>query len=124
MAWTVKALKIRSARPDKAADVQFLAKTIKASGIPEKVTRDKSGANKAAMDEIHCRGETPVIIQQVKYLNNIVQQDHRAVKGVTKPRLNFQSFRSTRNVLAGIELMPMIRKSHLLLQGCIKAVFC
>ena len=77
---------------------------------------DKSGANKAAMDEINARGETPVIVRQVKYLNNIVEQDHRAVKRVTKPMLNFKSFRSAKNVLAGIELMHMIRKGQLLLQ--------
>ncbi|MDH6186668.1 transposase-like protein [Polaromonas sp. CG_23.6] len=78
---------------------------------------DKSGANKAAMDEINARGETPVIVRQVKYLNNIVEQDHRAIKRVTRPMLNFKSFRSAKNVLAGIELMHMIRKGQLLLQG-------
>jgi transposase-like protein len=53
----------------------------------------------------------------VKYLNNIVEQDHRAIKRVTRPMLNFKSFRAARNVLAGIELMHMIRKGQLLLQG-------
>ena len=57
---------------------------------------------------------------QVKYLNNIVEQDHRAVKRVTKLMLNFKSLRAARNILAGIELMHMIRKGQLLLQGCIK----
>ncbi|MBG6073785.1 transposase-like protein [Polaromonas sp. CG_9.7] len=69
------------------------------------------------MDEINARGETPVIVRQVKYLNNIVEQDHRAIKRVTRPMLNFKSFRSAKNVLAGIELMHMIRKGQLLLQG-------
>ena len=94
-----------------------------ANGVPEKVTMDKSGANKAAMDEIKARGETPVIVRQVKYLNNIVEQDHRAIKRVTKPMLNFKSFRAAKNVLAGIELMHMIRKGQLLLEGCIKLSF-
>ena len=93
------------------------------NGIPEKVTMDKSGANKAAIDEINARGETPVIVRQVKYLNNIVEQDHRAIKRVTRPMMNFKSFRAARNVLAGIELMHMIRKGQLLLQGCIKLSF-
>ena len=48
---------------------------------------------------------------QVKYLNNIVEQDHRAIKRVTRPTLNFKSFRSAGSVLAGIELMYMIRKA-------------
>ena len=60
---------------------------------------------------------------QVKYLNNIVEQDHRAVKRVTKLMLNFKSLRAARNILAGIELMHMIRKGQLLLQGCIKLSF-
>ena len=112
-----------TARRDKAAALRFFDKAMKASGAPEKVTMDKSGANKAAMDEINARGETPVTLRQVKYLNNIVEQDHRAVKRITKPMLNFKSFRAARNVLAGIELMHMIRKGQLLLQGCIKLSF-
>ena len=69
------------------------------------------------MDEINARGESQIAIRQVKYLNNIVEQDHRAIKRVTRPMLNFKSFRAARNVLAGIELMHMIRKGQLVLQG-------
>jgi transposase-like protein len=106
-----------TARRDKAAALRFFDKAMKANGVPEKVTMDKSGANKAAMDEINCRGEVPIIVRQVKYLNNIVEQDYRAIKRVTKPMLNFKSFRAARNVLTGIELMHMIRKGQLLLEG-------
>ena len=112
-----------TARRDKAAAMRFFEKAMKASGVPEKVTMDKSGANQAAMDEINAKGEMPIIVRQVKYLNNIVEQDHRAIKRATKPMLNFKSFRAARNVLAGIELMHMIRKGQLLLQGCIKLSF-
>ena len=75
------------------------------------------------MDEINSTGVAPIIARQVKYLNNIVEQDHRAVKRVTRPMLNFKSFRAAKNVLAGIELMYMIRKGQFLLQGCIKLSF-
>ena len=85
-----------TARRDKAAALRFFEKAMKTSGVPEKVTMDKSGANKAAMDEINARGETPVIVRQMKYLNNIVEQDHRAIKRVTKPMLNFKSFRAAK----------------------------
>ena len=44
------------AKRDKAAAMRFFNKAMKASGVPEKVTMDKSGANKAAMDEINARG--------------------------------------------------------------------
>ncbi|UUZ62703.1 IS6 family transposase [Polaromonas sp. P1-6] len=112
-----------TAQRDKAAAVRFFDKAMKASGVPEKVTMDKSGANKAAMDEINARGEMPIIVRQVKYLNNIVEQDHRAIKRITKPMLNFKSFRAAKNVLAGIELMHMIRKGQLLLEGDIELSF-
>ena len=112
-----------TAKRDKAAALRFFDKAMQANGVPEKVTMDKSGANKAAMDEINARGDTPVIVRQVKYLNNIVEQDHRAIKRVTKPMLNFKSFRAAKNVLAGIELMHMIRNGQFLLEGCIKLSF-
>ena len=112
-----------TAKRDKAVALRFFEKAMKASGVPEKVTMDKSGANKAAMDEINGRGETLIIVRQVKYLNNIVEQDHRAIKRVTRPMLNFKSFRAARNVLAGIELMHMIRKGQLLLEGSTELSF-
>jgi hypothetical protein len=74
---------------------------------------DKSGANKAAIDGINHDRELPVEVRQIKHLNNIVEQDHRAIKRVTKPMLNFKSFRSARKVLTGIELMHMIRKGQM-----------
>ena len=102
-----------TARRDKAAAMRFFDKAMKANGVPEKVTMDKSGANKAAMDGINQDRDMPIEVRQVKYLNNIVEQDHRAVKRVTKPMLGFKSFRTASAVLAGIELMHMIRKGQM-----------
>jgi putative transposase len=107
-----------TAKRDKAAAMRFFDKAMQANDVPEKVTMDKSGANKAAMDEINASSEIPIIVRQVKYLNNIVEQDHRAVKRVTTPMLNFKSFQAAKCVLAGIELMHMIRKGQLMLEGC------
>ena len=56
-------------------------------------------------------------MRQVKYLNNIVEQDHRAIKRQTRPILGFKSFWSEAVTLAGVELMRMIRKGQLLLTG-------
>ena len=75
---------------------------------------DKSGANKAAITEINANWEIPMLVRQVKYLNNIVEQDHRAVKRMTKPMLGFESFQSAKNILVGIELMHMIRKGQMM----------
>ena len=68
------------------------------------------------MDEINARGESQIVIRQVKYLNNIMEQGHRAIKRITKPMLNFKSFRADRCVLAGIELMHMICKSQCMIK--------
>ena len=102
-----------TAKRDKAAANRFFKKAMRHNGDPEKVTMDKSGANKAAIDGINDDRELPIEVRQIKYLNNIVEQDHRAIKRVTKPMLNFKSFCSARNVLAGIELMHMICKGQM-----------
>jgi len=65
------------------------------------------------MDEINQDRNVPIEVRQVKYLNNIIEQDHRFVKRVTKPMLGFKSFRTASAVLAGIELMHMIRKGQI-----------
>ena len=57
------------------------------------------------------------MIRQVKYLNNIVEQDPRAIQRVSPPMLNFMSFRAARCVLAGIELMHMIRNAQFMTRG-------
>jgi transposase-like protein len=108
---------ILTAKRDKAAAKRFFDKAMEANGTPEKVTMDKSGANKAAIDEINAGRETPMVVRQIKYLNNIVEQDHRAVKRITKPMLGFKSFLSAKSILAGIELMHMIRKGQLMMEG-------
>ena len=96
---------------------------MKANGVPEKVTMDKSDANKAAIDGINAGLETPIVGRQVRYLNNIVEQDYRAIKRVTRPMLDFKSFRTARSILAGIELMHMIRKGQLMMKGCNEGSF-
>ena len=78
---------------------------------------DKSGANKTAIDEINRSQDVSITVRQVKYLNNIVEQDHRAIKRVTRPMLNFKSFRSARNMLTGVELMHIIRKDQFAIDG-------
>lgn len=78
---------------------------------------DKSGSNKAAIDAINEGRDVPFQVRQVKYLNNIVEQDHRSVKRITKPMMGFKSFRAACSVLAGIELMHMIRKGQMNVTG-------
>jgi putative transposase len=77
------------------------------------VTIDKSGANLAALQAINAERETPIKVRQVKYLNNIVEQDHRAIKRRTRPMMGFKDFRCARIILPGIETMHMIRKGQM-----------
>ncbi len=100
-------------RRDRAAAQRYFEKTIDQNGVPETVTVDKSGANLAALRGFNAGRETPIKIRQCKYLNNIVEQDHRAIKRIVKPMLGFKSFRCARIILSGIEIMHMIRKGQL-----------
>ena len=106
-----------TAQRDMAAAKRFFDKAIGANGAPNKVAMDKSGANKVAIDAINAGRDVPIVVRQVKYLNNIVEQDHRAIKRVTRPMLNFKSLRAAHCVLAGVELMHMIRKGQFAING-------
>ena len=106
-----------TAKRDRKAALRFLRQAIGQNGVPEKITIDKSGANTAAIESYNTDYEAGIEIRQVKYLNNIVEQDHRAVKRLARPMLGFKSFRSARVTLTGIELMHMIRKGQLRTEG-------
>jgi putative transposase len=106
-----------TAKRDREAALRFLRKAIGQHRVPEKITIDKSGANTAAIESYNAEYEADIEIRRVKYLNNIVEQDHRAVKRVTRPMLGFKSFRSAAVTLAGVELMHMIRKGQLRATG-------
>ena len=106
-----------TARRDRKAAMRFLCKAIGQSGMPEKITIDKSGANAAAVNRYNAEAEASIELRQIKYLNNIVEQDHRAVKRVTRPMLGFKSFWAAAKTLAGIEIMHMIRKGQMIVCG-------
>jgi putative transposase len=92
---------------------RFFDKAIGQNGLPETVTIDKSGSNLAALHAINAERETPIKIRQVKYLNNVVEQDHRAIKRITRPMQGFKAFNCARVILSGIELMIMIKKGQM-----------
>ena len=73
------------------AALRFLSKAIDQSGVPDKITIDKSGANTAAVESYNAEHDAGIELRQVKYLNNIVEQDHRAIKRMTRPMLGFKS---------------------------------
>ena len=102
-----------TAQQDKHAATRFLTQAIRRHGVPETITIDGSEANAAALRGYYEEHGTAIIIRQVKYLNNVVEQDHRAVKRVTRPMLGFKSFDTARGTLTGVEPMHMIKKGQL-----------
>ncbi len=90
---------------DQKTAKRFLNKAISRHGTPDKINIDKSGANAAAIVSYNVEHGTTITIRQCKYLNNIVEQDHRGVKRITRLMLGFKSFEAAQNTLTGIELM-------------------
>src|SRR5262244_2256125 len=88
---------------DEEAALRFLKKAIRRHGVPEKITIDGSAANAAAIKSYNAEHGTAIAIRKIKYLNNIVEQDHRGVKRVTRPMLGFKSFEAAQGTLVGIE---------------------
>jgi putative transposase len=102
-------------RDERAAE-RFLTKAIRRYGMPAKVTIDGSEANAAAIRSYNEEHGTAIAIRQVQDLNNLVEQDHRAVKRVTRPMLGFKSFDAAQWPLVGIELMHMLKKRQMVVE--------
>ncbi len=103
-----------TARQDSAAALRFFCKAIRHHGEPEVGPIDKSGANTSALVTLNAGkpDEETITVRQRKYLNNLVEQDHRNIKRRIRPMLGFKSFRRAQTILAGIELLHMIRKGQ------------
>jgi len=107
-----------SEKRDEAAATAFFKQAIDNNGFPKKVVMDKSGANYAGLENINRLLMLAGIIRfieivQIKYLNNLVEQDHRFIKKITKPMMGFKAFHSAKATIAGIETAHMIRKGQL-----------
>jgi putative transposase len=102
-----------TAKRDLAAARRYLERAINLHGLPEKITIDKSGANTAAIKSVNADACLDIELRQSKYLNNIIEQDHRAVKRITNPMMGFKSFWSAQKLITGIETMHMVTKGQL-----------
>jgi putative transposase len=101
------------AKRDHNAARAFFERAISLHDVPEKIAIDKSGSNKTVVVTIQADTGLEIAMRQSKYLNNIVEQDHRAIKRVTRPMLGFGTFRCARITIAGIETMHIIREHQL-----------
>ena len=111
-----------SERRDLAAARRFFKQAIGINGVPDRVVIDKSGANLAGLMAVNVilkfTGTGRIVtIRQVKYLNNILEQDHRLIKRITGPMMGFKAFHSAAATLAGIEVAHMIRKRQFAANG-------
>jgi len=95
---------------DKNAAKRFLKKMMKRNGKPSLINIDRSGANKAGIKSYNQETRARIKIRQCKYLNNIVESDHRFKKRKMKQAMCFESFESATATIAGIEMWHMIKK--------------
>ena len=100
-------------RRNKRAAHLFLIKAIRQHAIPGIINIDKSGSNKQAIKTYNKRNFVKIKWRQCKYLNNIVEQDHRFVKWRIQHMLGFKSFESAQRTLNGIEIIRMLKKDQL-----------
>ena len=110
-----------SERRNLAAAKRFLSKALKRHGRPERIVIDGSQTNREAillcdatsrLQDRSRRELKPICIWQSRYLNNRIEQDHRAVKRRVRPMLGFKSVFSARAIIGGIEMVHMMRKGQ------------
>jgi transposase-like protein len=110
-----------SERRNLTAAKHFLRKAVKRHGRPERIVIDGSQTNREAI--LSCdtadwfqdrsgRKLKPIRIRQSRYLNNRIEQDHRAIKRRIRPMLSFKSMSSAQAMLSGIEMVHMMRKGQ------------
>ncbi|HYX33811.1 MAG TPA: DDE-type integrase/transposase/recombinase [Oligoflexus sp.] len=80
--------------------MRFLKKAIRQHDVPGKINTDKSGANAAALNAFNNEYSTDKGLQQVKYLNKLIQQDHRRVRQRIRPMMSFKTFMSSAKTIA------------------------
>jgi len=97
---------------DRDAAEAFLRKAIRTQGLPEKLTSDQRGSNTAALTHYTKTPQTAIVIRQCKYLNNVIEQDHRTVKKRVWLAKGYGSFQSAWRTLQGIETVHMSRKGR------------
>jgi transposase-like protein len=103
-----------SERRDVAAAKRFFSKALKKHGTPRVITLDAYAASHRAITELKSAGTIArrVGIRSSKYLNNVVEQDHRRIKQRTRPMLGFKRFQTAATTISGIELVEKIRKQQ------------
>lgn len=106
-----------TAKRDTKAAKRFLCRAIKSNDEPIKINIDKSGANVAGIETYNYDEGREVEIRQNKYLNNVIEQDHRPIKQLCRATLGFKTFRTAKIIIGGFEAMRVIRKRQVKAEG-------
>ncbi|OHE72563.1 MAG: hypothetical protein A2007_06035 [Verrucomicrobia bacterium GWC2_42_7] len=105
-----------SAKRDIASAIRFFEKAIKGNteNPPYAITTDKNASYPPAINQLKEKGAIPITVEHRtnKYLNNIVEQDHRRIKRPLRGKGPFKTFQSTKNTLTGIESHSLFRKKQ------------
>ena len=102
----------RSERRDGNGAKHFFGKALKSVGRPRVITRDAYAASHRAVQELKSEGTLPgrVRVRSSKYLNNMIEQDHRRIKLRARPMFGFKRFDNAAVTSSGIELVQKIQK--------------
>ena len=104
-----------SKRRDVATAKRFFSRAAKQHGAPRVITLDGYAASHRAVDKLKTSGTLPrrVQVRSCKYLNNVIEQDHRRIKQRIRPMLGFKRFETAAVTICGIELAEKIKKQQL-----------
>ncbi|MED1287815.1 IS6 family transposase, partial [Bacillus mycoides] len=110
---------LSKSRNHKAAK-RFFKKALRSFHVskPRIITVDKNPAYPIAIEQLKKEKRIPIgtRIRRIKYLNNIVEQDHRFIKKRIRPMLGFKSYKTSASILSGVEAMHMVKKEQIDLQ--------
>jgi Transposase and inactivated derivatives len=103
-----------SKRRDVAAAKRFFSRATRQHGVPRVITLDGNAASHRAVAKLKEVGTVPrhVRVRSCKYLNNVVEQDHRRIKQRIRPMLGFKRFQTAAVTIHGIELGAKIKKDQ------------
>jgi len=103
-----------SATRNRRAAYRFFKKILKHQDSPRVINTDKNGAYPKAFEKLKTENILPqsTNLRTIKYLNNILEQDHRFIKKIIKPMLGFKSFYTARRTIIGIEIINAVRKGQ------------
>src|SRR5271166_4456627 len=103
-----------SKRRDVAAAKRFFSRAVRQHGAPRVITLDGYAASHRAVTNLKESGRLPrwLRVRSCKYLNNVIEQDHRRIKQRVRPMLGFKGFETAAVTIRGIELAEKIKKQQ------------